>query len=409
MPDDQLRAKNIPSLGEPSKAQVSLLRAQEQLYEEMSDSGLLQYPALTNRADLFKERGLSILLKSLSRLQGTITDSTARAVIPTRSRITKGQPAYRLTKLGTTVRGCCNLFLNQGSDQPHWINDYADHQFSPVITVMLRAMKRWAADISFWLAEGELIPTDERDTAALRAIQRLVAFVRRVSASRKFKFAWHDYTRQADANFRSACKYVQHLFAGRTKLLVLRVDLYLRPGQQAWGFTREADRYAARLQRLLHDGRIVPRFLGGIYKRENGIHRGMHWHCMFFVDGHRHSNACFYSQIIGETWMKLVGGNRASYFNCYTRRHEYKFNGLGTVSTKDIKKLIGIRAALHYMTKRDCVLKATSGKQQNFRRSKLRANQKHAGGAPRKDDDSLREVKRALSGTRSVYPAWLSP
>ncbi|WP_386340550.1 hypothetical protein O4D10_02090 [Xanthomonas citri pv. citri] len=408
MSNDPRRPNNIPPPTTPSKAQISLLHAQEQLHEEMSDSGLLQYPRPAGKADLLKERGLSILLKSLSRLHADIVTSTSAAVVPTRSRVQKTHPAYRLTKLGANIRGCCNLFLNQGNDQPDWVNDYADHLFSPVITVMLRAMKRWAADISFGLVEGNFTPIDERDAAALRGIQLLVTFVRRVSGTRKFKFAWHDYTRQANENFRSARKYVQHLFTSRTtRLLVLRVDLYLRPGNQAWGFTQEADRHAARLQRLLRDGGIVPGFLGSISKRENGIHRGMHWHCMFFLNGHRHDSANFYSQAIGEAWVKLVGGDRASYFNCYSRRHEYKFNGLGIVNIDDIGKLIGIRAALHYMTKRDCVLKATSGKQQDFRRSKQRAAGP-SGGAPRKVADSLCEVKRALSGTRSPYPAWLS-
>ncbi|NIK00370.1 inovirus-type Gp2 protein [Xanthomonas cannabis] len=388
-----------------AQAQIIQLNNKEQLHQEMSDSGRLQHPRPRAEAGLFKERGLSILMKCLVKAHEDICAATTQAYIQLGKRNTFSHPAYKLTRFGDRVRTCCIMFLDQGDDSPDWVSDYADHQFSPVITVMLRAMKRWAADVVWWPNAADFMPMDERHNNALVAMTRLIAFIRRVSHTKKFKFACYDYSRQAAANFKSACKYVVHLFSRYTRLVVLRVDLYLRPGHRAWGFGKEANNRIERLQRLLRDGSIVPGFLGGIYKRENGIHRGMHWHCMFFLDAHDQMHADYFSKAIGDAWMRIVGGDRASYFNCYVRRHEYRFNGLGVVHLNDIEKLIGIRVALHYMTKRDCVLKATSGKQRNFSRSEFRTPVRS--GAPRKDEDSLRDVKRVLSGARSRYPKWL--
>ncbi|NHF65976.1 inovirus-type Gp2 protein [Xanthomonas hortorum] len=390
-----------------SSLSIKLLREQEIQHDYMSDSGLLQSPRALDLNGAFKERELSVLLKLLAKLFDKITDSDAPPFVPAARRTTRLPAVYKLTSLGRTLRANCVQFLKQGDDNPDWVRDYADHLFSPMITVMLRAMKRWAADTAFLPNSGSFEPVDDYDKAALDAINRIVAFVRRVSASRKFENAWNDYIRQSNANFRSGSNFIYLLFSRHTRLLVLRVDCYLRPDSRAWGLGDEADAHAVKLLRKLRDGNIVPGYLGAIIKRENGIKRGMHWHWMIFMNANSYESACYYSKAIGEAWMKLVGNHRASYFNCYTRRHEHKFNGLGIVHLNDIEKLIGIRAALHYMTKRDCVLRATSGKQQDFRRSKPRIPNGSQRGPKRKESDSLREVKRALGGTRSRYPAWL--
>lgn len=400
-----------PNTPSPSNTALALrdkmqqLREQEDRHDYMSDSGLLQFPKPPVTSGLFREHDLSMLLQSLAMTFDRITKSNTPAITFARRRPSPGPVAYRLTKLGRDVRGGCHQFLKQGDEQPDWVLDYTDHRFSPSITVMLRAMKRWAVAIDFLPNDGFIEPIDHVDQAALAAIKRLVAFIRRVGASRKFKNALHDYTRQANANYRSGGKFIYRLFSRHNRLLVLRVDLYLRPGRRAWGSGEEAEAHAANFMRRLREGRIVPGYLGAIVKRENGIHRGMHWHWMIFMDGHCHQSACHYSQTIGEAWVNLIGNDQASYFNCYTRKDDYRFNGLGVVNIDDTEKLLGVRLALHYLTKRDCVLRASSGKHQDFRRSKPRWRAKQ--GAPRRDPNDIQHVKRALGGQRSRFPAWL--
>ncbi|WP_048491408.1 inovirus-type Gp2 protein [Xanthomonas sp. NCPPB 1128] len=404
----------MPSINKSNSASISsqsldtkmtFILKKEVEHEYMSDSGLLQLPSPADKADLFKERELNILMKNFTKVFKCVVESDTAALTSTRRRAVHCPAAYTLTKVGRNVRAGCIQFLKQGDEHPDWLLDYADHKFNPLITVMLHAMKRWASAVVHVPNDSVFELIDNRDKTTMTAINRLLAFIRRVGKSRKFKNAWHDYIRQADSNFRSGSRFISKLFSHHTRMLVLRVDLYLRPGTYFPGFENEAEAYAVKFRRKLRDGGIVPGYLGAISKRENGVHRGMHWHWMVFLDGHCHQHTSYYSQAIGEAWVELVGNNRASYFNCYSRRHEYAFNGLGVVNIDDIEKLLGVRAALHYMTKRGCVLQASGRKQQDFRRSKPR--QRTRRGAPRKGPNDLQHVQRALGGARSRYPAWL--
>ncbi|WP_355582610.1 hypothetical protein [Xanthomonas cannabis] len=401
-----INKSNPPSVSSQNlEAKMTPLLKKEIEHEYMSDSGLLQLPSPVPEAELFKERNLSILMKNFAKLFKCVVESDTSALTPTRRRAARYPAAYALTKVGSNVRAGCIQFLKQGDEHPDWLLDYADHKFNPVITVMLHAMKRWASAVVLVPNDMVFELIDDRDKTAMAAINRLLAFIRRVGKSRKYKNAWHDYTRQANSNFRSGSRFISKLFSHHTRLLVLRVDLYLRPGTYSPGFENEADAYAAKLLRKLRDGGIVPGYLGAISKRENGVYRGMHWHWMVFLDAHCHQHTSYYSQAIGEAWVELVGNNQASYFNCYSRQHEYAFNGLGEVNIDDIEKLLGVRAALHYITKRDCVLQVSGRKQQDFRRSKPRPRTKR--GAPRKGPNDLQHVQRALGGARSRSPAWL--
>jgi hypothetical protein len=198
------------------------------------------------------------------------------------------------------------------------------------------------------------------------------------------------------------------MFERRSRLLVLRIDLYVRPGTTGWGHARTADRAVVRYLRNLRDGRIVDGFLGFLIKRENGICRGTHYHLMVLLDGHEHRSAWFLTQCLGEAWVNRVGSVSGSYFNCYDMKERYRFNGLGLVHASDEMKLIGLRVALWYMSKQDCELMVCGEKRKNFWRSPMPA-ERSGRGAPRKDTNVMRIVRRALGGERSKYPQGMEP
>lgn len=385
----------------------------EQQHERFSDGLLLEE---SSGAAVFKgetlDLRLKVLMDSLEQLHKAIMAGDQSPCADTRIRVTGGErsmPAYKLTRVGRKVYTCCKLFLTTGGQRDEWWQAYDDHLFNPTMTVMLRAMRRWSNDVAYWLEANEPVARDSSDAVAVLALIRLVKFVRRVCGTWAFKNEWANYARKAVTNFNSARDYVIGLFELRSRLLVLRVDLYLRPEAKSWGYGLEAEIASKKFLRWLRERRDVGGYLGYIVKRENGIHRGMHWHWMVFLDGHQHRDACSLTKMLGQTWERIVGQGRGSYFNCYARKDQYRFNGLGLVHARDREKLLGIRAALYYMTKRDCVLRTGNGKQQDFRRSKPRDSPRVRRGAPRKNDDKLASVKRLLGGVRSKYPPSFEP
>ena len=243
----------------------------------------------------------------------------------------------------------------------------------------------------------------------IEALSHLVDFVRCACRSQAFKNILQDHEHKAEDNFRSSCDFMWAQFEQHSRLLILRIDLYFRPDAKGWGYSEAADKAITNYLRALRTGKILggnPRF---IIKRENGISRGVHYHLLVVIDGNLHRNAHYLTKLMGEEWIKRVGTDKGSFFNCYARKDKFRFNGLGLVHVSDVEKLIGLRIALWYMSKQDSELKVDDAKVKNFWRS-LMPGEPDRRGAPRKSaDGGMKLVSQLLGGKRSKYPPGFEP
>lgn len=317
------------------------------------------------------------------------------------------RPGFKLTNLGKMVLNVCKYFAAREDERRNWQHVYVHHQFHPVISVMLEAVTRWWQPICVWW-DGQPLAQDGPDTEAVEGLRHFVDFVRRECRSQAFQNDLNDHEHKERDNFRSACDYITDLFERHSRLLVLRIDLYFRPDAKVWGYGIAANEALTNYLRALRSGRIVPGYLGFIIKRENGISRGMHYHLMVLLDGHLHRGAYHLTQRMGKAWIKRVGEDKGSYFNCYAKKDRYRYNGLGLVHVSNVEKVLGIRIALWYMSKQDSELKVDGSKVKNFWRSwKIRGDGNR--GAPRKNGDGMNMVRRLLGGERSKYPRGFEP
>ncbi len=415
MPDREpaeLSEKNKRAVRHPAQPmlQMAARRAAqvEALHNRFSDGYMVQEGP--NHATFRGETAdakLNQLFRLLELSHEYVMGSTTTACRRIRTRATSNHTlhyGYRLSTVGKEVLACCKIYVLRTDELKDWTTKHSNDIFSPTMTVMLRAMGRWAKDACYWMNKNDDVIEGSLDMDAVNALERIVAFVRRACGAWRFKNTRTEYERQAGSNFASACKLILDCFARRSPLLVLRVDLYLRKGDRLWDLAKEGDRAAARFRRLLYEGKRFPKAMGWICKCEHGIDRGLHWHWMVILDGSPHRNAMDLTKQMGLLWQQIVGPDRGSYFNCYVRRNHHKFNGLGLVHATDAHKLLDIRHAIHYMTKRDCVLRTTTDKHQDFRRSKPRWKPVSTCGAPRKNEDDLELARRLLGGQRSEYP-----
>lgn len=264
-------------------------------------------------------------------------------------------------------------------------------QFNPYITIMLHACQRAMPAIRH--ANGMVVDLSSEEVR--RRVEWIARFVRRCCRSSHFRRIETNRTRLEEKNLVSCCRYMAEGFQGHTRLLVLRVDLYIRPTHHTMADVRLAEKCLEHYLRDLDEGRIVPDVLRRICKRECGFDRGMHYHLLVALDGHKHQNARHLSKMLGEAWLKKCGSLRASYFNCYVRRHEYKYNALGSVHLSDWRMLMGIREAIRYIVKGDGFV--MTGHKRNLMRGKM---EKHGAqpkrGAPRRDGNDMSLVNRIL-------------
>lgn len=277
---------------------------------------------------------------------------------------------FQLTSLGRLV---FNVFKSYNRDIAGY---YTHHRFNPALSVILKVVDGCSSELWAHARNGEPVPSDPRTREIL---EDAVAFIRASGQSQEYQHEVDNYKRNEEKNVISCCKYLAAQFERRSQLLVLRVDLYFRPAFKGWGYTREADGHYARFLRALRENRIVPDVLGYISKREDGIDRGIHFHVLIVLDGHKHRDAANLTRMVGEEWVRRcghgeyedgvdVGGTgkkpKASYFNCYTRKDEYRFNCLGLIHPTDADKLRGLRLAVEYLCKETTQLKASPPKSQ---------------------------------------------
>ena len=310
------------------------------------------------------------------------------------------KPVYELSKLGQQVVACCRSY------QSGWADAYIHHVFPPWTTIMLRAMRLYAASISRRGEPSKLLTQDEGLT---RAIDRMIHRVRRARSSWKFINAVRAHDRQAQDNFDSARDYIYYQAGRHSKLLILRLDLYYRPYYEVEQADKEIDGFLRWLRSNACKRNLLPGYLGFLIKRENGLVRGMHWHLMVVGNGNEHRSAHYITQRLGEIWARRTGQGPGSFHNCYADRHKYDFNGLGLLELHDWEMMAGLRAALWYMTKADCVIKATNNKERNFWRSLIPKQARRKMGRPRADADPLKLLRRMLDGKRSKYPPGIDP
>ena len=319
-----------------------------------------------------------------------------REVRMARRALWNDTPTFELSKLGQQIVACCRLYRGE------WAVAYTHHAFHPELTVMLRAMRTYAAVVQ---QLGEPGRTMTREQALVVALRRLVRFVRRVSKAWRFINALKAHERQAEDNFDSGRSLIYHYAERCSKLLILRVDLYFKPYYDVERADKAINDFLRSLRSKACKRNLLPSYLGFIIKRENGLVRGMHWHVLVVCNGNEQQSAGYLTQRIGEMWAKRTEQGPGSYHNCYSDRERYPFNGLGLITLDDWEKMAGLRAALWYMTKQDCVIKATNHKVKNFWRSPIPRKARKKFGRPRADGDPLRLLRRMLSGKRSKCPA----
>lgn len=264
----------------------------------------------------------------------------------------KNRNIVSLTKIGRTARDLCGEF------NAETLAFYTHHQFSPRLGCMLDAMRKWADII-------RSLPLATIDTKGVAPMELFFAEIYRSLKSKRISSAIKNHRRMERQNFRSCWSYIHWLFEHkRSRLLILRLDLYFRPLAKDWGASIDAEKVHSSFLRGLREDRIIKNVIGWISKREVGIDRGVHYHVLVAVDGHEHRDAANLTRMLGERWVEMCGEEpeetypRASYFNCYTLKDWYKYNCIGLVRLDNKQMMEGLKAAIRYMCKETCHLKA---------------------------------------------------
>lgn len=341
--------------------------------------------------------------KLLPKLHQSISTTTDAPSFEALIRVLPRQPkvqGQRLTSLGRKIVDCCRSY------DPAWGVAYASHRFNPTITLMLRAMRSYARSISRQglVGEGGICWGDLPDQ-----LRRLVRFIRRVSCSWSFINALNNDNRQAQDNFDSAAELIFHFAENDSKLLILRLDLFFKPYHEAEEARKAIEGFLRWLRSRACRSNLLHAYLGFVIKQECGLVRGTHWHLLLVCKGNVQCKGAYLTEELGKKWAERTRQGVGCYFNCFANRKFYRNDALGILELHDHKKMIGLRQAIFYLSKQQCVLKASEEKAKMFWRTPIPRTCRTKRGRPRVQQESLRLLKQMLGGKRSKYPPGFDP
>lgn len=234
------------------------------------------------------------------------------------------------------------------------------HGFEPEVDLFFQ-MLNGANEVKEFV---ELLGCEFSQIHAAELCNDLNGFIRKYRntiGSEDFKTIVRKRKRAARKNDQTLTSLVDDLFAFRSRLLVVRVDLYYPSdyaGAELSGTTVTPDmvaKHRADFVRRVEQSRISEHLLDFVWKLEFTERKGFHFHWFFFFDGAKVRQGITLGRILGELWEQVIGC-KDLYWNCNAEQHTYESSGIGMVSRGDERLRNGLYRATNYLTKPDYYL-----------------------------------------------------
>ena len=275
-------------------------------------------------------------------------------------------------------------------------------EMNPYLGVGVRLARKWEPRLRFFTNQDSELLMDEEYPR--RAMAHIVSVLRRVCTTAKFLSRIKRLERQQSDNRVECCKYFLSILRAHARPHVIRGDMFIAGEAKQAAMEGKIEQAVEKFIRNLREGRIIENILGYIIKRENAYDRGIHLHVMAILDGDMHYQSYNLTEKLKMYWIhECVGSpSLASGFNCYLRKDEYRYNGLGHVHYSDERKLMGVREAIIYLTKTDGHFLVPKAFGKNMRKGQhpKRSKSGKRAGPPRRSDLSL--AKRILLGVQDM-------
>ena len=156
-------------------------------------------------------------------------------------------------------------------------------------------------------------------------------------------------------NYQSAMGYIDDLFKRLSRLLVIRVDFYVKASDPGHFDPEIMKDY---LNRFLNNSRCNSLFnnqVGYMWGFEYGQLRGYHFHMLFFFDGAKSRQDITLGQAIGNYWVNNITQGAGEY-HCSNFDKETLWDrgcslGVGMISRHDVVAIQAVKDVAAYLIK----------------------------------------------------------
>lgn len=269
------------------------------------------------------------------------------------------------------------------------------YEMSPLINMFMTLAGE--SNLYMALEPMDIIRILPHKDGILHEVEDFIVQLKKQFNSKEFKQQYNASRRHVNKNYRGAVELVEGIFAIRSRVLVLRLDLSYRkdfdqPGIEHGGPKLDHFRkQGARFFRALKEKIFKKDLLGYMWALEYTKGKGLHYHTLIFLDGANRREDIVLAKMLGEFWVSKITGGTGLYFNCNAQATEYKQVGIGMIDWSDsIKRHNLLTRVVPYLTKSEYFLRHSElSKVKTFGRSKL---PKHVGikrGRKRKDPAAI--------------------
>lgn len=260
-----------------------------------------------------------------------------------------------------------DLFITLVKSAPRYVKKtFPYHSFEPAVDLFFQMLQGKSGVPEIAHSLGHVFST----VNAMEFCKDLNGFVRQYRdtiGSEDFRALVRRRQRAARKNCQALSGLLSELFAYRSRLLVVRVDLYYPSdfaGAKMTGTTVSPDIVAqdrAAFIRRLEQSPISRHLLDFTWKLEFTERKGFHYHWLFFFDGAKVREGITLGRRLGEFWEQVIGGQNL-YWNCNAQKQAYEQSGLGMILRTNIDGLNGLDRAINYLTKPDYYLALVNDK-----------------------------------------------
>lgn len=152
-------------------------------------------------------------------------------------------------------------------------------------------------------------------------------------------------------NQRKQDALIDDLFDGYSKLLVIRLDFYLKKDYSDINTYEYMNQSFTQFRNNIRFNRLFEHYITYSAKLEYGEDRRWHFHVLFFFDGQKVRNDYLLAKNIGEYWVTTITRDLGDYYSANMNRERYKRFALGMIGYQETNKINDLKAAASYLVK----------------------------------------------------------
>ncbi|MEZ2624185.1 inovirus-type Gp2 protein [Paenalcaligenes hominis] len=146
---------------------------------------------------------------------------------------------------------------------------------------------------------------------------------------------------------------IDQLFNDYSKLLVMRLDLYIKNEYAEANTYQYMNEAFDRLRNNMRFNQLFKHYITYVAKLEYGKDKRWHYHVAFFFDGQKVMHDYSHAESIGNYWINVITDGLGWYHSANMNKDDYSVFAVGMIVHDDLQRIANLKEALKYLVKEE--------------------------------------------------------